>query len=126
MPPEIVSSVPDFPGRTESMRCIYQSWGVFTKSAPFCFNYLTSLLHNYRGTGGRGQPSASAGAPEPGAAGFRSVPARQSVAECRIPSPVVRPPRTGGRAVPFPGRRRGRPALPSAGGGRQIVSRINR
>ncbi len=29
-----------------------------------------SLLHNYRGSGGRGQPPASAGAPEPVPAGF--------------------------------------------------------
>ena len=71
-------------------------------------------MHNYRGSGGRGQPSASAGAPEPGVAGFRGVPARRSVADCRIPSPVVRRPRTGGRAVPFPGRR---PAASGAAAG---------
>ena len=66
-----------------------------------------SLLHNYRGSGGRGQPPASAGAPEPVPAGFGGVPARRSVAECRIPSPVGRRSRTPGRAVPFRGRRRG-------------------
>ena len=40
-----------------------------------------SLLHNYRGSGGRGQSPASAGAPEPGAAGVRGVPARRPVPE---------------------------------------------
>ena len=81
-------------------------------------------MHNYRGSGGPGQPLASAGAPEPGAAGVRGVPAHRSVAECRGCRPVGRRPRTGGRAVTFPGRRRRRPALPLAG--RQIVSRISR
>ena len=38
-----------------------------------------------------------------GLRGLRGIPARRSVAECRIPSPVGRRPRKGGRAVPFRG-----------------------
>ncbi|MCY3981674.1 MAG: hypothetical protein OXF51_07905, partial [Alphaproteobacteria bacterium] len=71
-----------------------------------------SLLHNYRDSGGRGQPSASAGVPEPGAAGVRGDPEGQGVAECRGCRPGGRRPRTGGRAVPFPGRRRRRTVAP--------------
>ncbi len=58
-----------------------------------------SLLHNYRGSGGRGQSRAPAGVPEPGPAVVRGVLARRSVAECRGCRPFGHHRRTGGPAV---------------------------
>ena len=74
----------------------------------------SSLLHNYRGSGGRGQPSASAGVPEPGAAGFgasRRAEVWRNVADAG-PAGAVRA-RAGA-----PSRSRG-----GVGGGRWCLSR---
>ncbi len=59
-----------------------------------------SLLHNYRGSGGRGQPFGSARVVTPDPAGARGVCTSQSVAECRSLWPIGRRPRMAGRAVP--------------------------
>ena len=85
---------------------------------------LQSLLHNYRGSGGLGQPPARP-------PGFRrrtpGSPGRSGGPRCGGMSRILalRAPSAHGRARrPVPGRRRRRPALPLAG--RQIVSRISR
>ncbi len=59
-----------------------------------------SLLHNYRGSVGRGKPFGSARVVTPDPVGGRGVCTSQSVAECRSGWPVGRRPRMAGRAVP--------------------------
>ncbi len=59
-----------------------------------------SLLHNYRGSGGRGKPFGSARVPSPVPAGARGVPIGRSVAECRSWWLQGHRPRMTGRAVP--------------------------
>ncbi len=59
-----------------------------------------SLLHNYRGSGGRGKSLGSATVPTPELTGARGVSTDLGVAECRSLWPVGRRPRMAGRAVP--------------------------
>ena len=62
--------------------------------------FRLSLLHNYCGSGGRGQPFGSGRVPSPVPAGALGVPIGRSVAECRSCWLQGRHPHTAGRAVP--------------------------
>ncbi len=61
---------------------------------------IPSLLHNYRGSGGRGKSLGSATVQTPELTGARGVSTDLGVAECRRWWPVGRRPRMAGRAVP--------------------------